>query len=201
MTKNTDAMLARIMDAESNMWQGVVDGSIETVNSSGWNIHEEEMILTCNKQEFETWLFDRYLLRDYESTPQSGEGFIDLVKFEFVCLLATPGRYKYSFILTEPLNDPQIRQQLLEAARTEFRLEHDATSTGQGRNNITKPESKALPRIPKQAKRLNDWKAAWRKVKGRWKGGGNYRELAQLANVSPETIADIVKAGDAGLLD
>jgi len=64
-----------------------------------------------------------------------------------------------------------------------------------------KSESKVLPRIPKQPKRLNDWKAVWRKVKGRWKGGSNYQELAKLANVSTETIADIVKAGDTGLLD
>ena len=67
--------------------------------------------------------------------------------------------------------------------------------------SIAKPERKVAPRVPKQLKRLNEWKAAWRKVKGRWKGGSNYQELAQLANVSPETIADIVKAGDAGLLD
>jgi hypothetical protein len=57
------------------------------------------------------------------------------------------------------------------------------------------------PRVPTKPKKLNDWKVAWRKVKGRWKGGANYQELARLANVSPETIADIVKAGDAGLLD
>jgi hypothetical protein len=63
------------------------------------------------------------------------------------------------------------------------------------------PESKVLPRIPKPGKRLNDWKAAWRKVKGGWHGGNNYRQLAKIANVSEETIADIVKAGDAGLLD
>jgi hypothetical protein len=63
------------------------------------------------------------------------------------------------------------------------------------------PKSAAWPRIPKQPKRLNDWKAVWRKVKGRWKGGASYQELARLGNVSPETIADIVKAGDAGLLD
>lgn len=64
-----------------------------------------------------------------------------------------------------------------------------------------KPEVKVLPRIPKQGKRLNDWKAAWRKIKGRWRGGDSYKALARLAGFSPETIADIVKAGDAGLLD
>ncbi len=67
--------------------------------------------------------------------------------------------------------------------------------------SAAKPKNKPLPRVPKQPKRLNDWKVAWRKVKGRWKNGGNYMELAQAANCSTETIADIVKAGDAGLLD
>jgi hypothetical protein len=57
------------------------------------------------------------------------------------------------------------------------------------------------PRVPKQPKRLNDWKAAWRKVRGKWKNAATYTELAQIAGFSSETIADIVKAGDAGLLD
>lgn len=68
--------------------------------------------------------------------------------------------------------------------------------------NETKLEKKVSPRLPKQVKRLNDWKAAWRKVKGKWRGGGStYQELSQSANVSPATIAKILKAGDAGLLD
>ena len=63
-------------------------------------------------------------------------------------------------------------------------------------------ENEALPRCPKKGtKKHNDWKAAWRKVKGGWHGGSNYQQLAQLAHVSEETIADIVKAGDAGLLE
>lgn len=58
-------------------------------------------------------------------------------------------------------------------------------------------------RTPKPgSKKFNDWKSVWRNVKGLWKGGGaTYQGLAQKARVSPETIADIVKAGDAGLLD
>lgn len=65
-----------------------------------------------------------------------------------------------------------------------------------------KRESKISPHTPKQPKRLNDWQAKWRKIKGRWKGGdSNYQELSRLAGVSPKTIAAIVKAGDAGLLD
>ena len=83
--------------------------------------------------------------------------------------------------------------------RWDQRIEVD---TDLGQNSSSKPHRTLQPRVPKQPKRLNDWKAAWRKIKGRWKAGGsNYLELAKLAGVSPETIADIVKAGDAGSLD
>jgi hypothetical protein len=96
------------------------------------------------------------------------------------------------------------RYEWLEGLSNEIR-EHFKQSVGEEQRvaqvGKTKPESKVLPRVPKQLKRLNDWKAAWRKVKGRWKGGSTYQELAKLANLSTETIADIVKAGDAGLLD
>ena len=75
-------------------------------------------------------------------------------------------------------------------------------------NEITEQEPQAVGaakseiRCPKKgSKKYNDWKAAWRKVKGRWKGGDSYKSLAQFAQVSPETMADIVKAGDAGLLE
>lgn len=64
---------------------------------------------------------------------------------------------------------------------------------------IAKPEKIRCPK--RGTKKHNDWKAAWRKVKGSWHGGNDYQELAKLARVSNETIADIVKAGDADLLD
>jgi hypothetical protein len=48
---------------------------------------------------------------------------------------------------------------------------------------------------------LNDWKAAWRKIKGHWKGGSEYDALAKSAGVSRATIVKILKAGGAGLLD
>ncbi len=63
-------------------------------------------------------------------------------------------------------------------------------------------------RIPKQIKRLNDWRARWQRVKPEWgKGVKGYAELARwLTNqcglvVSAETLADIIKAGEAGKLD
>jgi hypothetical protein len=51
------------------------------------------------------------------------------------------------------------------------------------------------------SKRRNDWKAAWRKIKGHYKGGTSYQKLAEMAEVSKDTVSKIVKAGDAGLLD
>jgi hypothetical protein len=69
----------------------------------------------------------------------------------------------------------------------------EAAQIGAGKSQIRCPK--------KGSKKHNDWKAIWRKVKGSWHGGNNYQQLAKLAKVSEETIADIVKAGDAGLLE
>lgn len=129
MTKITDADLLRIMDAENNMWQGVLDGSIENVNqSSRWGIHKEDIFLTCNKQAFEAWLLENYPLREYESKPQGAEFFIDLVKFEFVCLRDDNVKYRYSFVITEPSNQPQVREQLLREARNTFETSGQKTA-------------------------------------------------------------------------
>ena len=63
-------------------------------------------------------------------------------------------------------------------------------------------EVKELPSCPKVGtKPFVRWQAAWRKVKGHWKGGSSYSMLAKQVGVSEDTIAKIVKAGDAGLLD
>lgn len=67
--------------------------------------------------------------------------------------------------------------------------------------DASKSERKVTIRIPRQPKRLHDWKVVWRKIKGGWKSGDDYRKLAKMAGVSEKTIAGIVKAGDAGLLD
>ena len=65
----------------------------------------------------------------------------------------------------------------------------------------TKAELHGSPHVPTYPKRLPDWKAAWQRIKGERKRGSSYKELATAARLSPETVADIVKAGDAGLLD
>jgi hypothetical protein len=61
------------------------------------------------------------------------------------------------------------------------------------------PESIICPK--KNTKRFAVWRAAWRKVSGRYRHGDKYSVLARLADVSESTIAKIVKAGEVGLLD
>ena len=163
MTKISDANLSRIMDAERNMLQGVLDGSIKNVNlSSGWGIHEEEIFLTCNKQVFETWLLENYLLREYESNPQSAEFFIDLVKFEFVCLRADNGKYRYSFVITEQSNNPQIREQLLGAARNTFEAsEGKAAQVGAEKAKTQEPNGAAVEVLSEETRALNRLAELW----------------------------------------
>jgi len=71
----------------------------------------------------------------------------------------------------------------------------------ESQTNTTIPEKNI--RCPKKgSKRFSDWQVAWRKVRGKYKSVDNkYKTLAKLADVGESTIADIIKAGDAGLLD
>jgi hypothetical protein len=63
-------------------------------------------------------------------------------------------------------------------------------------------------RVPRRPKDLVRWHATWQKAKEQWQQGKDYSEIsAWLLRVhpnlrcSPETLADIVRAGHAGLLD
>ena len=65
------------------------------------------------------------------------------------------------------------------------------------------------PRVPGRPADLIRWKAAWGKIKGMWQQGRSYKVIADwLRNTQPEelhysaeTVPDIIKAGEAGLLD
>jgi hypothetical protein len=82
----------------------------------------------------------------------------------------------------------------------------DTERTKPGLNNLP-PTKDSLPMVPKKNKSRNEWRARWARIKGEWKGGkSSYKNLAdKLSNMdlptSAETVAKIVKAGDAGLLD
>jgi len=63
-------------------------------------------------------------------------------------------------------------------------------------------------RVPHKLKVLNRWKVTWRQVKGEWNRAKSYEEICNwLEKVhphlycSPETLADIIRAGTEGLLE
>jgi len=63
------------------------------------------------------------------------------------------------------------------------------------------------PRVPSRPKDFKTWQVIWQKVKGQWDQGKNYQEMSewlfkmhpQLA-CSPDILADIIRAGEAGRL-
>ena len=64
------------------------------------------------------------------------------------------------------------------------------------------------PRVPTRPKDRVRWQATWQKVKGQWQQGKGYTEMSDwLAKAHPElrcsaaTLADLIQAGHAGLLD
>lgn len=71
------------------------------------------------------------------------------------------------------------------------------------------PETAQKPeiRVPKQATSLHRWRLTWRLVRAKWEQGLNYEELSTWLDKmhpnlphSPETLRDIIIAGEAGLL-
>ncbi|GAF91345.1 unnamed protein product [marine sediment metagenome] len=64
------------------------------------------------------------------------------------------------------------------------------------------------PRVPKRGKDLRRWKNTWRVLKTKEAQLGSYEKISKWLEkmhrplaVSPDTVADIIRAGDAGLLD
>jgi len=70
---------------------------------------------------------------------------------------------------------------------------------GAGEDNI---------RVPQRLKDLTRWRATWGKVKAEWRKARSYEAISEWLGkmhpdlaCSPETLADIVRAGEAGRLD
>lgn len=78
-------------------------------------------------------------------------------------------------------------------------------------DQTSKQHAKAAPkkpRVPGRLRDLNKWRACWRKIKPEWKRGKPYYEIRQWLNAqdsdleySEDVLAEIIKAGEAGLLD
>ncbi len=70
------------------------------------------------------------------------------------------------------------------------------------------PKPEHMPRIPNRPKDFARWKATWAAAKGMWARGESYEAIAawlcktrpELAR-APRTLADVLRAGEAGLLD
>ena len=67
---------------------------------------------------------------------------------------------------------------------------------------------KGKTRVPTKTSVVKRWRETWRSVKGMWNTTQNYTEITGWHNkvhpklkCSVEVMADIIKAGEAGLLD
>lgn len=99
----------------------------------------------------------------------------------------------------EKLTTDEIKELVHQLQNKIELIEHDLEKIKNNSKVKTKTTNKI--RVPIQRKNLHHWKITWQKVKKAWQNGEGYKKLAVLGDVSPETIADIIRAGDAGLLD
>lgn len=86
-------------------------------------------------------------------------------------------------------------------------LHPPTTSESRPEVQTVKPKT---PRVPKQAAVLRKWKAVWKLIKGQVKQGYTNIEIEdwlektqsnKSLRLSAETLADVIAAGEAGLLD
>jgi len=73
---------------------------------------------------------------------------------------------------------------------------------------VTSLSSKKEPRVPTRPADRRRWKATWKHIKGLVKQGKSYVEISKWLTdrhkelaCSPDIVADIVRAGEAGVLD
>lgn len=100
-----------------------------------------------------------------------------------------------SVIVDASLDRLSVQELKHKAARFDFMRYGEASAQ-------TVQVNKTPIRVPTSVKVKNEWKAVWRQVKTKWRSGNSsYKELAEFAGMGESTIADIVRAGDANLLD
>lgn len=99
--------------------------------------------------------------------------------------------------------------------RTEQEVQTLLAGIGQELTQPAKPDDadnsegkSQLPRVPSRRADWQQWHVTWLKVRSQWEQGSNYTSICErLQKTHPElycsekTLAAIIKAGDAGLLD
>lgn len=69
-----------------------------------------------------------------------------------------------------------------------------------GRDADAAAPAEPAPYVPTKPAVLRRWRAIWRLVKDKSEQGWSPVAMATAAGVSPDTVAKIIKAGEAGLL-
>jgi hypothetical protein len=98
------------------------------------------------------------------------------------------------------------------AAAPAAQAENEPSTGSEGENGVASQRPPVLrqdgPRVPTRPKDQVRWQATWQKVKHQWQQGKGYQEMSEWLQrmhpelrCSPETLADLVWAGHAGVLD
>ena len=115
--------------------------------------------------------------------------------------------YGYVMRLTEKMRAPVCAEDRLW--RTWEAFQAHGCSGAPAELGALKPDTAAAvrPRMPTRPADVRKWRAIWWKVKPELRRGKRYTELADLFNTddtlspSPDLVADVIRAGEAGLLD
>ncbi len=84
---------------------------------------------------------------------------------------------------------------------------HTSKETAEKQIDAEIGKANRQPRVPKQSKIRARWVAAWRYVKHMYYEGKSYREMSvalrkiKRIQMSADVLADVIRAGEAGLLD
>jgi len=83
-----------------------------------------------------------------------------------------------------------------------------AKATSIGEREVKESAPRKQPRVPTRQRDFARWCACWRKIKPKWRLGKNYYEIREWLNAqdsdlefSEDVLAEIIKAGEAGLLE
>jgi len=85
-------------------------------------------------------------------------------------------------------------------------LQQEKAASGSGGDGADRPIDTI--RVPVKQQILKRWKVTWKKIKGQWEQAKSYTEMCNWLKKmhpnlpsSPDTLRDIIRAGEAGKLD
>lgn len=140
----------------------------------------------------------RAMLAEDADFPPNGEALVfDVIRLDAARLQITPHCYTEAWL-------PYLENLLRSMADT-WPATEDAAQPAQAERS---EDTAKKPRVPGRQADLNKWRACWRKIKPEWRRGKAYFEIREWLDAqdtrlaySEDVLAEIIAAGEAGLLD